>query len=376
ATHNDLFLVKGTLTVNGGTITLTHAAANMAWNGATSVFDVTDGGVLNLNGVTAENLGGTDMNFVVHLNNWGEVTLNVQDSTLKATYCAVRVFNSGFDMNNVTIKNSTIYSKGNRAFWVHNYLGDLDSSKHSDDAIKARLNFDIFGNGNTYVAETNTNGGIIRYGFGTTVYYNADGALIVSDIDNLKGAIEDGGDIALGGTVDLGGAKDAYLSLSKDTTVTGGTIKGTGWTGELNYAVNASSGNIVFDGVTFDTTDWTTVGWANWGISVNVNGTANVTFKNCTFKGNQCPIYQSGAGSVITLENCKFEPSVGAIQCEIYSGDFSLGQDLIVKNCDFTGVTDVLHIYDYDKNPSTDAIVQYLTDNGNIFTGTCKQTCQ
>ena len=183
------------------------------------------------------------------------------------------------------------------------------------------------------------------------------------------------GTIFLSGTVDLGGTSGNYLTLNQDTTIVGGTIKGTGWTGELNYAVNATAGNIVFDGVTFDTTNWSTVGWAPWGISVNVNGTANVTFKNCTFKGTQCPIYQSGADSVITLENCKFETTTVAIQCEIYSGDFSLGQDLIVKNCDFTGVADVLHIYDHDKNPSSEAIAQYLADNGNTFTGVCKQTC-
>ena len=141
----------------------------------------------------------------------------------------------------------------------------------------------------------------------------------------------------------------------------------------MNSAVNATSGNIVFDGVTFDTNDWTTEGWANWGISVNINGTANVTFKDCTFTGSQCPIYLSGADAVVTLENCTF--TGGYIQCEIYSGDFQLGQDLIVKNCDFTGLADVLHIYDYDKDPSSDAIAQYLTANGNKFTGTCKQTC-
>ena len=211
-------------------------------------------------------------------------------------------------------------------------------------------------------------------------FTNWGGLTIVSEntATGLSSAIEsaNGGTVSLSGTVDLGGTQGNYLTLTEDITVVGGAIKGTGWTGELNYAVNATSGNIVFDGVTFDTTDWTTVGWANWGISVNVNGNANVTFKNCTFKGGQCPIYQSGADSVIILENCKFETTTAAIQCEIYSGDFSLGQDLIVKDCDFTGVADVLHIYDYDKDPTSEAIVEYLTNNGNTFTGVCKQTCK
>lgn len=210
-----------------------------------------------------------------------------------------------------------------------------------------------------------------------TVKYTFPTCAQVSDNTELKAAIESGKtSISLNGTVDLAGAQGAYINLNKDVTISGGTIKGTGWTGELNYGVSATDGNIVFDGVTFDTTDWTTVGWAKWGISVNVSGSANVTFKNCTFKGTQCPIYQSCADSVITLENCKFESSTTAIQCEIYSGDFQLGQNLIVKNCDFTGLTDVLHIYDYDKDPTSEAIAQYLTDNGNVFTGSCKQTCK
>lgn len=198
----------------------------------------------------------------------------------------------------------------------------------------------------------------------------------VSTAEAFREVAATGGNIVLSGKVDLGGTKDSYLTLTKDTTIQGGTIKGTGWTGELNYAVNATSGNIVFDGVTFDTNNWTTEGWAKWGISANISGTAKVTFKNCTFKGTQCPIYQSGADSVVVLENCKFETTTTAIQCEIRSGDFQLGQNLIVRNCDFTDVADVLHIYDHDKNPSSEAIAQYLTDNDNTFTGVCKQTCQ
>ncbi len=243
--------------------------------------------------------------------------------------------------------------------------------------------------GNTVINNNGLVGGGI---YGYTIWANGDwagtgtcdsftswnGLTVVTENTHagLSSAVAMGGTVALNGTVDLGGTAGSYLVMNQDVTIQGGTIKGTGWTGELNYGVNATAGNIVFDGVTFDTTDWSTVGWAKWGISVNVNGTANVTFKNCTFKGSQCPIYQSGATSVITLENCKFETAGVAIQCEIYSGDFSLGQNLIVKNCDFTGLSDVLHIYDYDKDPSTEAIVKYLTDNGNIFTGVCKQTCQ
>ena len=177
ATHNFMIDVKGgTLSIENGTVSMEHTGSNMAWNGATTVIDVTAGGVLNLEGVTVKNEGGTDMNFSVHLNNWGEVTLNANNCVFDATYCGVRVFNSGYDMNNVKITNSTLKGK-TRAFWVHNYIGDLNSAQHSDDAIKARLNLDIFGNNNTFTT-TDTVTSPIRYGFGTTVYIDTNGNVI------------------------------------------------------------------------------------------------------------------------------------------------------------------------------------------------------
>ena len=181
ATHNDMFLVKGNLTVIGGTITQKHIASNMGWNGCTNTFDITAGGVLTLKGVTVENLGGTDMSFAVHMNNWGEVTLNADDCVLKATYMPVRVFNSGPDMNNVTIKNSVLESTGgNHSFWVHNYAsadfgGKLysgSSAAYDETQVAARLNFDIYGNGNTFV---NGKPYPVRYGFNNSVYYTAEG---------------------------------------------------------------------------------------------------------------------------------------------------------------------------------------------------------
>ncbi len=177
ATHNFMIDVNGgTLNISNGTVSMKHTGANMEWNGATTVIDVTNGGVLNLDGVTVKNEGGTDMNFGVHLNNWGEVTLNANNCMFDAPYCGVRVFNSGYDMNNVTIKNSTL--KGaTRAFWVHNYIGDLNSAQHSDEAIKARLNLDIFGNNNKFEI-TGTATSPIRYGFGTTVYIDLNGNVV------------------------------------------------------------------------------------------------------------------------------------------------------------------------------------------------------
>ena len=182
-THNFFIDVKGgTLTILDGTITYAHTGSNMAWGGATTIIDVTAGGVLNMNGVTAQNLGGTDMNFAVHMNNWGEVTLNADNCVFDAPYCGVRVFNSGPDMNNVKIKDSTL-TGGTRAFWVHNYASsDFGGKEYSgasvsydEEKVKARLNFEIYGESNNKFTITGSAASPIRYGFNTVIYFDADG---------------------------------------------------------------------------------------------------------------------------------------------------------------------------------------------------------
>lgn len=184
-THNVLFDVNGgTLSISNGTVQYQHTGTNMEWNGAATVFNVTGGGVLNMDDVTVKNLGGTDMNFAVHLNNWGEVTLNADNCVFDAPYCGVRVFNSGYDMNNVTITNSKLTGL-TRAFWVHNYIGDLDSAQHSDEAIKDRLNLNIYNNNNTFEI-TGEAESPIRYGFGTTVYFDAAGNLLTDTLEESQ----------------------------------------------------------------------------------------------------------------------------------------------------------------------------------------------
>ena len=182
--NQELFLVKGEMTVSNGTVEV-NAENNQGWNAMATAFDVTAGGVLNLDGVTVK-VSGTDMNFGVHLNNWGEVTLNANNCVFDTTYCAVRAFNSGPDMNNITIKNSTL-NGATRAFWVHNYTSeDMGGKVHSGAsaaydkaAVDARLNLDIYGNGNTFTI-TGTAKSPIRYGMnGNAVcYFDADGKVV------------------------------------------------------------------------------------------------------------------------------------------------------------------------------------------------------
>lgn len=198
----------GDLTISNGSIECKHEGENMGWNNSTNIFNVTAGGVLTLKDVTAKNLGGSDMAFVAHLNNWGEVTLNVESSTLESTYIAVRAFNSGYDMNNVTIKNSTL--KGKYCFWVHNYKAAGDSAGTDET-----LNVDIYGNGNTFEY---TGMAPVLYGFNEPIYEVA-----VKNATELNAAIEAGyqvaldGDVVLENGVTIANGKNVVLKLYNNT---------------------------------------------------------------------------------------------------------------------------------------------------------------
>ncbi len=171
----EAFLVKGALTVKNGNVTYEHKGDNMGTASAATVFDVTAGGVLNLENVTVENLGGTDISLVVNMENSGDVTLNATEATLKSTYCAIRVLNADKGMNSVTLNACTLHAD-DCAFLVCNYVGDLDPAEHPDEAIVSRLDLDIFNGTNTITAgEDGTKENVARYGASDTVYYDANG---------------------------------------------------------------------------------------------------------------------------------------------------------------------------------------------------------
>ena len=202
----NMFDVRGTLTVKNGSIEYEHVGENMGWNSSTNIFNVTAGGVLNLEGVTAKNLGGSDMGFVAHLNNWGEVTLNAENCTLESNYVPVRVFNSGYDMNNVTIKNSTLTGVS-AAFWVHNYTAADFGSADKAESQKAYLNLNIYNQGNTFTPDVNG----IRYGFTNSVRSDAYGI--------TKVVSEDGTEVTLGSVVENGLIRRGVAGDEKNNTV-------------------------------------------------------------------------------------------------------------------------------------------------------------
>lgn len=202
----NMFDVRGTLTVKNGTMEYEHMGNNMEWSNSTNLFNVTAGGVLNLDSVVARNLGGSDMGFVAHLNNWGEVTLNVENSTLESNYVAVRVFNSGNDMNNVTIKNSTLKG-GSYAFWVHNYTAADFGSEAKAETQKSLLNLNIYNQGNTFSPDVNG----IRYGFTNSVKSDAYGI--------TKSGSDDGSIVTLGSIVEEGTIRRGVAGTEGNNTI-------------------------------------------------------------------------------------------------------------------------------------------------------------
>ena len=157
--NQEMFLVKGNLTVKNGTMDYV-AYNNQGWNAMITIFDITAGGVLNLDGVKAY-VGGSDMNFIAHLNNWGSATLTVKDCDFTASYVAIRAFNSGYDMNTIDVENTAFH--GGRVFWVHNYTAEG----------KDASNLDV-----TFSGVTSDNDKPVRLGFSNAVYYDLNGNII------------------------------------------------------------------------------------------------------------------------------------------------------------------------------------------------------
>lgn len=362
--------VRGTLTVKNGTITTKHTGENMGWNNSTNVFNVTDGGVLNLESVVAKNLGGSDMAFVAHLNNWGEVTLNVTSSTLESIYIAVRVFNSGNDMNNVTIENSTL--KGKYAFWVHNYTAVDFGTQDKADAHAKLLNFDIFGNNNQFIGQNDTP---ILYGFDDAVYFEADGSPVLQSVANLKwfaNYINTGNNFKdktakLAADIDLAGAE--WIPIGTKNNHFHGTFDGQGHT-ISNFKITQKHDGDNAQAALFGTVSLTTV-FKNFNIDniqvlypADYNGDyygaavigtfyGNVTLQNInvtksTIQGNNKVaglIAHDGSSSNVLIENCNVNGCTIETKNEEDGGNVGglvglfQNTEATVKNCSVIGCT-------------------------------------
>ena len=329
----EMFLVKGELTVKDGTITTEHKGANMSWNAMTTIFDVTAGGLLYLNNVKATNLGGTDMGFVAHLNNWGEVTFVADNSVLTSNYVAVRVFNSGNDMNNVTIYNSTLEG-GSNAFWVHNYTAADFGSEAKAEAHEALLNFDIFNGTNKFIgAKPYTP---VRYGMTNALYLDADGnvpgtAVGAATLDELQAALDAAAE----------GLTTIYLSADLAGNVVATqkagvsvVINGNGYEFDGVLTVNGQSRyegeeTLVIKNVNFATETTAAMDFISSSTDA-VRYAHNVTIENCTFtapeKTDVVAVRFRQAYNIV-VKNCTVK------------GGHSLAQITSSNNVDFVGCT-------------------------------------
>ena len=340
--NQDLVLVKGNLTVTNGTMEMT-VTQNQGWNAMSAIFDVTAGGVLNVEDANIINLGGTDMAFCVHLNNWGEVTLNADNVNFESSYIAVRVFNSGNDMNNVTIKKSTLTAK--YCYWVHNYtLADFGSQEKAD-AQKALLNENILNNGNIF---NNSGKAPLLYGFNDSIYMDANGNVVVDDQKALIVALENGQSVLLyndikiepaslsnaygatglnvkngqtidgnGHTLDIKGAGGTWDSginttggLIQNITVTG-SFRGIFINHNSTYSEPVVLKNVIIDGTTYT-------------VSCDQGMNQNLEAYNSTFNG--WTSYAATIGTV-KFDGCSFGEGGGYAFCRPYAPTAFIGCD-------------------------------------------------
>ena len=363
----------GTLTVKNGTLEYKHEGSNMGWNNSTNLFNVTAGGVLNLDGVTAKNLGGSDMAFVAHLNNWGEVTLNVENSTLESTYIPVRVFNSGNDMNNVTIKNTTL--NGKYCFWVHNYTVADFGTQQKADAHAALLNFDIFNGTNTFEY---TGKAPVLYGFTNAIYFDSEGnnvgyVTLAATAEELQAAA----DAAVAGDV----VNTIYLNadIQGDVTIlqkeaTNVVINGKGYKYDGVISVNgdaraAGKETLTFKNINFETegSDFTFIS-APSKMDGKYNYSHNVTIEGCTFTGNQTVGSASFTGTYhFVMKNCTATNMHSILQAQSCDNDV-LVEGVNVVDCK-SGVSFGNTAYPTLKNSTINAAVYGVRADANASRG-------
>ena len=373
-TFQDMFEVVGTLNISNGTVQFKYTGDNMGWNGGTAVFNVHGGGILNMEDVVVNDLGGTDMSFCVHLNNWGDVTLNADNCEFNSPYCGVRVFNSGPQMNNVMITNSKL-TGATRAFWVHNYIGDISNA--TEEEIENRLNIDIYNNNNTF-SLTGTAISPIRYGFDNPVYFTENGELVdlvindseqtvqissASAMSAFAGMVNNGETfenytVTLNTNIDLNNQPWTPIGPSGDGnnkfmgTFDGGnhTISNLKVTQEAGYhaaglfgALNGTVKNLIIDRATIENLSSgpsTVNGTAVVAGSIYASGLIdNVTVKNATVQGNR---YLGGISGYVygSIKNCSVETIT-----------------LVATPDNLTGT--------YDNGDKVGGIVGYIVKDGN-----------
>lgn len=311
ATGNyDLFLVKGELNLFNGTVNLS-STVNQGWNAMSTIFDITAGGAVTVDDAELNNMGGTDMAFVAHLNNWGTATLNADNTTMTSNYVAVRVFNSGNDMNNVTLTNCDIITDG-ACFWVHNATVADFGSADKVEAAKKLWNFTFENN----ELNRTTSASVVRIGMTNAVYYTGLDMTEVSvtGVSAIQNAINDGATkIALGSNIV---AENASVTVPAGKNV---ELNLNGYNITATMAIDSTNGNtsalfVVENGATL-----TVNGEGSVEYTVTVDE-SNTNHSSCIFKNSGNLVLNGGSYNAV----CKEAPSgwivVAVVDTCLYSG--------------------------------------------------------
>ena len=320
--------VRGNLTVKNGTMTLKHTGENYGWNACTELFYVGFNGTLNVEKATIENLGGSDMAYCIDMVNATNITVNVNESTLKSTYIPFRVFNNDKGMNNVTIKNSTLEGVS-RAFWVHIYSNVDNGGKGVKDYT---LNLDIYGNGNTFIA-SNPNR-IIEFGFTDEINFDAEGNVVVSTFAELEAAAKAGGNIALG----------ADIEFTKNIAVTNSNFTLNGKGHKLTQAESFNNTIALID------------------ITYGKIGLKNVKFDGIKTGAVLRTVYAELKADNVTVENCEHTVDQGLIRL--------LGSSEITNSTFKNNNCKMLISYNFDDSKPEFTL---LLENNVIENNTCSK---
>ena len=195
--NRDMFTVKGTMNVNGapltraaaegnGCINIKHIGTDMEWSNCTDIFRVLGNGVLELDGVTAKNLGGTNMAYVVDMSNASDLSVTVKNSTLESTYIPVRLFNN-MGKHTVTIENTSLTGK-KCCVWVQYGVADGRDQATLDKTVILNVYNPTHNNTFTY-----TGAGPVLYGFNEDVFFDENGmkAGSLKNYDEFLAALSD-----------------------------------------------------------------------------------------------------------------------------------------------------------------------------------------
>ena len=378
----DMFTIDGgTLTVMNGTICTTNDALS-------SIFNITNGGVLNLVDVTVQNLGAAEHASCVTVDDSSASTLNVNASNLKSTFVAVSLLNVSPDGNNIDIQGSTL--TGEFCLWVQN----LEAENLTDV-------FDFLNADNGF--ESTGKAPILKGDEENPDFFDEVGAELIFNAAGLTAALQAGGDYALANDIFL----SAPIQISDKTFSLDGRgykigqsseypAEGTATTALIHpIKCTANIQNVVFDGLNVDgplrtvSTKLTISNVTVVNCRREVTGsTAQGLFRlhgessilKCTFRDNICPIAISlnwdGSNNLPqSVTDCVFENNTCISTGVLYYVKGSMcevdGNTFIGNNVNVSGGNNAATVYmGFTEN---NIITNNLFLNNTVTVGTSKR---